>query len=435
VPSSGKGFVTGRKFDAVQEGERLKRRVVITGMGAVTPLGNGIAETWEGICCGKSGIAPITRFDCTAFETKIAGEVKGFDPLRYVNKKELRRLDDFIIYALAAAEMAMTDAGLVIGKERAERSGVIIGSAIGGLATMEREKEAIFLGGPRKMSPFAIPAVLANLAAGHVSIRFGAKGPINCTVTACASGACAIGDAARIIAEGYADVMIAGGVEAAVTPLCVAGFNAMRALSRRNDEPQKASRPFDRDRDGFVMGEGSGVVILEALPHALARDARIHGELTGYGLTSDAFHMAAPPPGHEGAARCMKAALQDAGMDASEIDYINAHGTSTPLNDACETEAIKTVFGEHAKRLAVSSTKSMTGHLLGAAGGLEAILCLKAIGEGVLPPTINLDHPDPACDLDYVPHRARKKEIRTAMSNTFGFGGVNAVLIFRKLEK
>jgi 3-oxoacyl-[acyl-carrier-protein] synthase II len=403
-------------------------------MGAVTPLGNTMEETWKGICSGKSGIAPITRFDCTAFETKIAGEVKGFDPLRYVNKKELRRLDDFIIYALAAAEMALADAGLVIGEERAERTGVIIGSGIGGLATIEKEKEAILQGGPRKMSPFTIPAVLANLAAGHVSIRFGAKGPINCTVTACASGTCAIGDAARIIADGYADVMVAGGVEAAVTPMCVAGFNAMRALSRRNDEPQKASRPFDRDRDGFVMGEGSGVVILEALSHALTRDARIQGEFAGYGLTSDAFHMAAPPPGHEGAARCMKNALLDAGMDAAEIDYINAHGTSTPLNDAYETEAIKTIFGEHAKRLAVSSTKSMTGHLFGAAGGLEAILCLKAIGEGVLPPTINLDYPDPACDLDYVPHQARKKEIRTAMSNTFGFGGVNAVLIFRKFE-
>ena len=401
-------------------------------MGAVTPLGNSVAETWEGICRGKSGIAPITRFDCAAFETRIAGEVKGFDPLRYVNKKEQRRLDDFIIYALAAAEMALADAGLVINGEGAERTGVIIGSAIGGLATLEKEKEAILLGGPRKMSAFTIPAVLANLAAGHVSIRFGAKGPINCTVTACASGTCAIGDAARMIADGYADIMIAGGVEAAVTPLSVAGFNAMRALSRRNDEPEKASRPFDRDRDGFVIGEGSGVVILESLPHALARGARIQGEVAGYGLTSDAFHMAAPPPGHEGAARCMQLSLQDAGMNAAEIDYINAHGTSTPLNDAYETEAIKTVFGEHAWRLAVSSTKSMTGHLLGAAGGLEAILCLKAICEGVLPPTMNLDHPDPACDLDYVPHQARKKEIRTAMSNTFGFGGVNAVLIFRK---
>jgi len=413
----------------------LDRRVVITGMGAVTPLGNTVAETWEGICRGKSGIGRITRFDSTAFETKIAGELKGFDPLQYVNRKEQRRLDDFIIYALASAEMAMADASLVIGAGEAERAGVIIGSAIGGLATIEKEKEAVLLGGPRKMSPFTIPAALANLAAGHVSIRFGAKGPINCSVTACASGTCAIGDAARIIAGGYADVMIAGGVDAAVTPLCVAGFNAMQAISTRNEEPEKASRPFDRDRDGFVISEGCGLVVLEALPRALEKGARIYGELVGYGSTGDAFHMAAPPPGHEGAARCMRAALHDAGMDASGIDYINAHGTSTVLNDAYETEAIKAVFGEYARRLAVSSTKSMTGHLLGATGGLEAILSLMAIGEGILPPTINLDHPDPACDLDYVPHHARKMEIRAAMSNTFGFGGVNAVLIFRKFER
>ncbi len=412
----------------------MKRRVVITGLGAVTPLGNTVAETWEGICRGKSGAAPITRFDSTAFETKIAAEVKGFDPLRYLNKKELRRLDDFIIYALAAADMAMADADLIIGEERAERTGVIIGSGVGGLTTIEKEKVTLLQGGPRKMSPFTIPAILANLAGGHVSIRFGAKGPINCTVTACAAGTCAIGDAARLIADGYADIMIAGGTEAAVTPMCVAGFNAMRALSRRNDEPQKASRPFDRDRDGFLVSEGSGVVILEALSHALERGAKIQGELVGYGLTGDAFHMAAPPPGHEGAARAMKVALRDAGMDRTEIDYINAHGTSTLLNDACETDAIKTVFGEHATRLAVSSTKSMTGHMFGAAGAVEAIFCLKAISEGVLPPTINLDHPDSECDLDYVPHQARKKEIRTAMSNTFGFGGVNAVLIFRKWE-
>ncbi|OHE17741.1 MAG: beta-ketoacyl-[acyl-carrier-protein] synthase II [Syntrophobacterales bacterium GWC2_56_13] len=404
-------------------------------MGAVTPLGNTVAETWEGICRGKSGIGRITRFDCTAFETKIAGELKGFDPLQYVNRKEQRRLDDFIIYALASAEMAMADAGLVIGAGEAERAGVIIGSAIGGIATIEKEKEAVLLGGPRKMSPFTVPAALANLAAGHVSIRFGAKGPINCSVTACASGTCSIGDAARIIAGGYADVMIAGGVDAAVTPLCVAGFNAMQAISTRNEEPEKASRPFDRDRDGFVISEGCGLVVLEALPRALEKGARIYGELAGYGSTSDAFHMAAPPPGHEGAARCMRAALHDAGMDASGIDYINAHGTATTLNDAYETEAIKAVFGEYARRLAVSSTKSMTGHLLGATGGLEAILALKAIGEGILPPTINLDNPDPACDLDYVPHQARKMEIRTAMSNTFGFGGVNAVLIFRKFER
>ena len=413
----------------------MNRRVVITGMGAVTPLGNTVAETWEGICRGKSGIGRITRFDCTAFETKIAGELKGFDPLQYVNRKEQRRLDDFIIYALASAEMAMADAGLVIGAGEAERAGVIIGSAIGGIATIEKEKEAVLLGGPRKMSPFTVPAALANLAAGHVSIRFGAKGPINCSVTACASGTCSIGDAARIIAGGYADVMIAGGVDAAVTPLCVAGFNAMQAISTRNEEPEKASRPFDRDRDGFVISEGCGLVVLEALPRALEKGARIYGELAGYGSTSDAFHMAAPPPGHEGAARCMRAALHDAGMDASGIDYINAHGTATTLNDAYETEAIKAVFGEYARRLAVSSTKSMTGHLLGATGGLEAILALKAIGEGILPPTINLDNPDPACDLDYVPHQARKMEIRTAMSNTFGFGGVNAVLIFRKFER
>jgi 3-oxoacyl-[acyl-carrier-protein] synthase II len=401
-------------------------------MGALSPLGNNVAETWEGICRGRSGIGPITRFESTAFETKIAGELKGFDPLPYVNRKELRRLDDFIIYALAAAEMAVADAGLAVAGPDAERTGVVIGSGIGGLTTLEKEKEAIMEGGPRRMSPFTIPAVLANLASGHVSIRFGAKGPINCTVTACAAGTCALGDASRIIADGYADVMIAGGSEAVVTPLCVAGFNAMRALSRRNDEPPKASRPFDGDRDGFVIGEGAGVVVLESLDHALARGARILGEVAGYGVTSDAFHMAAPPPGHEGAARAMQAALLDAGLPAEGIDYINAHGTSTPLNDAAETEAIKRVFGEQARRLAVSSTKSMTGHMLGAAGALEAILCLKALAEGVLPPTINLDRPDPACDLDYVPHRAVKRELRAAMSNTFGFGGVNAVLIFRK---
>jgi 3-oxoacyl-[acyl-carrier-protein] synthase II len=409
--------------------------VVITGLGAVTPLGNSVAETWEGIWRGKSGITGITKFDCTLFETKIAGELKGFDPTRYVNRKEVRRLDDFLIYALAASEMAIADAGLAIVAAEAHRTGVIIGSAIGGLSTMEKEKEAILLGGPRKMSPFAIPSVLANLAAGHVSIRFGAKGPINCSVTACASGTCSIGDAGRIIAGGHADFMIAGGVDAAVTPMCVAGFNAMRAISKRNDEPEKASRPFDRDRDGFVIGEGCGVVILESLSHAQRRGARIYGELAGYGNTSDAFHMAAPPDGHEGAARCMQVALEDAGMNASDIDYINAHGTSTQMNDAFETEAIKTVFGEHARALAVSSTKSMTGHLLGAAGAIEAIFCLKAIGEGVLPPTINLDYPDPDCDLDYVPHRARQCEIRTAMSNTFGFGGVNAVLILKKFEE
>ncbi len=339
-----------------------------------------------------------------------------------------------VCYINGDGKMAKADADLTIGPAEAERTGVIIGSAIGGLATIEKEKEAILQHGPRKMPPFTVPAVLANLAAGNVSIRFGAKGPINCTVTACATGSCAIGDAARLISEGHADAMIAGGVDAAITPLCVAGFCAMRAVSTRNDEPQKASRPFDRDRDGFVIGEGCGIVVLESLPAALARGARIHGELVGYGLTSDAFHMVAPPPGHEGAARCMAAALKDAGMDGSEIDYINAHGTSTPMNDGYETQAIKAVFGPHAPKLAVSSTKSMIGHLLGAAGGVEAIFCLKAIGEGVIPPTINLDNPDPECDLDYVPHQARRQAVRIAMSNTFGFGGVNATLIFKRYE-
>jgi 3-oxoacyl-[acyl-carrier-protein] synthase II len=402
-------------------------------MGAVTPIGNSAEDTWRGICAGQSGIGTITKFDTTAYETKIAGEVKNFDPLSFISKKDLRKLDDFIIYALACAQMAIADAGLTIDETNALRTGVIIGSAIGGLATMEKAKETILHDGPRRMSTFTISSVLANLGAGQVSIRCGAKGPINCTVTACASGTNAIGDAARIIAHNYADVMITGGVEAAVCPLSVAGFNAMRALSTRNEEPQKASRPFDKDRDGFVIGEGCGLLILEELSYAVNRGARIYAEVIGYGSTSDAFHIAAPPPGHEGALRCMKAALLDAGLQPEEIDYINAHGTSTFLNDIYETQAINSLFGDHSKTLAVSSTKSMTGHLLGATGGVEAILSVKAICDGIIPPTINLDNPDPQCDLDYVPHTARKREIRTAMSNSFGFGGANAVLIFRKL--
>lgn len=410
----------------------MHRRVVITGLGAVTPLGNTARETWEGICAGKSGIGRITKFDSNAFKTKIAGEIKNFDPLFFVNKKELRHLDDFIIYALAAAEMAVTDAGLVIDDANAERVGVSIGSAIGGLSTLEKEKENILRFGPGKVSPFTIPAVLANLGAGQVSIKLRAKGPVNCSVTACASGTCAIGDAFRLVAGNYAETMIAGGVDAAVTPLAVAGFNAMRALSVNNEQPEKASRPFDGRRDGFVIGEGCGLLVMENLSTALQRGARIYAEVIGYGLAGDAYHPAAPPPGHDGAARSMRAALSDAGIKPSDVDYINAHGTSTPLNDKYETEAIKAVFGEHSKFLAVSSTKSMTGHLLGAAGGVEAIIAVKAIGEGIVPPTINLDYPDPACDLDYVPHQARRKEINVVMSNTFGFGGVNAVLILRK---
>lgn len=412
----------------------MKRRVVVTGLGALTPLGNSAQESWEGAIAGKSGVGGITKFDTKSFNTRIAAEIKNFDPLKFVDKKEVRRYDDFILYALAAAEMAMADAALTIGSEISTRAGVIIGSAIGGLATMEHEKNVLQASGPHKISPFAIPGLLANLASGHVSIRFGAKGPISCAVTACAAGTSAIGDAYKTIAQGDADIMITGGTEAAITPLAVAGFNAMRALSRHNDEPQKASRPFDAKRDGFVMGEGSGIIILEELSLALKRGARIYAELAGYGCTSDAFHMAAPPPGHDGAARSMLVALKDAGLNPEEIDYINAHGTSTPLNDLYETQAIKTLFGRHARKLMVSSTKSMTGHMLGATGGVEAIFAIKALQEGIIPPTINLDNPDPECDLDYVPNIARKKEIHAALSNTFGFGGVNSVLAFKKFR-
>ncbi len=413
----------------------MKRRVVVTGLGALTPLGNSLSETWEAAIAGKSGVGPITKFDSSAYKTRIAAEVKNFDPLQYVSKQEVRRYDAFILYALAAAEMALADARLAVGSEFAERTGVIIGSAIGGLATLEEEYQNLLNAGPRKISPFAVPAILANLASGHVSIRFGAKGPINCAVTACAAGTSAIGDAYKTIAHGDADVMITGGTEAAVTQLAVGGFGSMRALSVRNEEPQRASRPFDKDRDGFIIGEGCGIMILEELSFALNRGAHIYAELAGYGCTSDAFHMAAPPPGHEGAARSMRVAINDSGLNPEEIDYINAHGTSTPLNDLYETQAIKSLFGEHAKKLMVSSTKSMTGHMLGATGGVEAIFAVKALHEKIIPPTINLDHSGEECDLDYVPNVARHKAISTAMSNTFGFGGVNAVLVFKKFNE
>ncbi|HNY49910.1 MAG TPA: beta-ketoacyl-ACP synthase II [Smithella sp.] len=412
----------------------MKRRVVVTGLGALTPLGNSVNESWENAIAGQSGIGPITKFDSSAYKTRIAGEIKNFDPLQYVSKQEVRRYDAFILYALAAAEMALADAKLAITSEFAERAGVIIGSAIGGLATLEEEFKSLLGGGPRKISPFAVPAILANLASGHVSIKFGARGPINCAVTACAAGTSAIGDAYKTVVCGDADVMITGGTEAAITPLAVGGFGSMRALSTKNDEPQKASRPFDKDRDGFIIGEGCGIVILEELSFALNRGARIYAELAGYGCTSDAFHVAAPPPGHEGAARSMKIAIRDAGLNPEDVDYINAHGTSTPLNDLYETQAIKSLFGEHAKKLMVSSTKSMTGHMLGGTGGAEAIFAIKALQEGMIPPTMNLDHPGEECDLDYVPNVSRHREIHTAMSNTFGFGGVNAVLLFKKFK-
>ncbi len=412
----------------------MKRRVVVTGLGALTPLGNSVAETWAGAIAGKSGIGPITRFDAGIFASRIAGELKNFDPAQYVDKKEIRRYDSFAIYTLAASQMALEDAALTIGPEIAERVGVIIGSGMGGVQTLEDEIKVLNTSGPRRLSPFAVPAIIANLGSGHVSMRFGAKGPISCTVTACASGTSAIGDAYKSIAYGDADAMITGGVEAAVTPLGIGGFCAMKALSTRNDEPEKASRPFDKERNGFVLSEGCGVLILEELSFALNRGAKIYAEMVGYGCTSDAFHLAAPPPGHEGAGRSMRVAIKDAGLKTTDIDYINAHGTSTPLNDLYETQAIKDLFGEHAKRLMVSSTKSMTGHMLGATGAVEAIFSIKAICEGVIPPTINLDNPDDGCDLDFVPNVARHKEISTAMSNSFGFGGVNAVVIFKKYQ-
>ncbi|GAB6271295.1 MAG: beta-ketoacyl-ACP synthase II [Smithellaceae bacterium] len=410
----------------------MKRRIVVTGLGALTPLGNSVSESWAGAVAGKSGIGPITRFDASAHGSRIAGEIKNFDPSRYVDKKEVRRLDNFAIYALAASQMAMDDAALTIGPEIAERVGVIVGSAIGGVATFEEEVQTLHDKGPRRVSPFAVPSILANLGSGHVSMRFGAKGPINCAVTACASGTSAIGDAYKIIAYGDADAMIAGGVEAAVTPLSVAGFCSMRALSTQNDEPEKASRPFDKGRDGFVIAEGCGILILEELSFALKRGAKIYAEIVGYGCTSDAYHLAAPPPEHEGAGRSMQVAIKDAGLQATDIDYVNAHGTSTPLNDLYEVQAIKRLFGDHAKKLLISSTKSMTGHMLGGAGGVEAIFTIKALQEGIIPPTINLDHPDEECDLDFVPNVARHQEIHTALSNSFGFGGVNAVIVLKK---
>ncbi len=412
----------------------MKRRVVVTGLGLVTPNGIGVETAWKNICEGRSGIGPITRFDTNGFETKIAAEVKDFNPEQYIEKKEIKKMDLFIQYALAATKEALEDAQLRITPENCERIGVIVGTGLGGLPNIEKFHQILMERGPSRVSPFFIPMVIANLASGHIAIQFGAKGPNTCIVTACATGAHCIGDAFRAIRYGDADAIIAGGTEANITPLCVSGFNAMKALSTRNDEPQKACRPFEKNRDGFVIGEGAGILILEELEFALRRKAKIYAELIGFGYTGDAYHITAPPPDGEGAARCMKMAIRDAGLMPEEVDYINAHGTSTPLNDVTETIAIKTVFGEHAKKIPISATKSMTGHLLGAAGSTEAIFTILSIRDGILPPTINYEEPDPECDLDYVPNQARRQKIRVGMSNAFGFGGTNATLIFKKFE-
>jgi 3-oxoacyl-[acyl-carrier-protein] synthase II len=407
------------------------RRVVVTGLGALTPIGNTADEFWSALLQGRSGVGPITRFDATDYPTRIAGEIKNFDPLTFVDKKEARRMDPFLQYAIASAVMAVQDAALDTEKVDGTRFGVLIGSGIGGISTLLETHKTLLDKGPDRVSPFFIPMMIINMASGLVSMRFGAKGPNSSVVTACATGNHAIGDSFKIIQRGDADVMIAGGSEAIVIPLCIAGFCSMKAMSTRNDEPTKAMRPFDANRDGFVCGEGAGLVILESLDHARARDARIYAEIVGYGLTSDAHHLTAPDPEGDGAARAMAGALRDGGLEASAVGYINAHGTSTPYNDKFETLAIKRVFGDHARRLAVSSTKSMTGHMLGAAGGVEAIATALALHHGVLPPTINYESPDPECDLDYVPNQARKQDVEVALSNAFGFGGTNATLAFR----
>jgi 3-oxoacyl-[acyl-carrier-protein] synthase II len=410
----------------------LARRVVVTGVGLVSALGVGTEETWQNLLAGKSGAAPITHFDTTGFPVTFAAEVKGFEPLRFVEKREVKKMGLFIQFAMAAAEFAMEQSGLKITPDLAERAGVYIGSGIGGFDVIEREHTALMQGGPRRISPFFIPASIVNLASGFVSIRWGAKGPNSATCTACSSSAHAVGDSFRLIQRGDADVMISGGAEAAITPMGVGGFASMRALSARNDEPEKASRPFDRDRDGFVIGEGSGILILEELEFARKRGATILGEVAGYGMSGDAFHITQPSEDADGAIRVMQNALKDAGVEPGQVDYINAHGTSTPFNDKLETKAIKAVFGEHAAKLPISSTKSMTGHLLGGAGGLEAGIVTLILRDQIIPPTINYENPDPECDLDYVPNQARRAEIRCALSNSFGFGGTNAALVLKR---
>lgn len=412
----------------------MKKRVVVTGMGAITPVGIGKDAYWQALIAGKSGIGPITRFDASEYSTQIAGEVNDFDPSLYIDKKEAKRMDRFTQFAVAASKMALEDSAIDLEKTDRTRVGTMIGAGIGGMDTLNDQFRTLFDKGPNRISPFFVPMMIGNMAAGQTSISFGLQGPCSCIVTACASGTNAIGDAFKIIERGDADVMLAGGTEAAISPIAMAGFCSMKAMSTRNDEPLKASRPFDKDRDGFVMGEGSGILVLESLEHALARGAKIYAEISGYGTNADAYHITAVAPGGVQAARCMEMAINDAGIAPQDVDYINAHGTSTGLNDKNETLAIKSLFGDHAMKLAVSSTKSMTGHLLGAAGGIEAIASVLAITESMVPPTINYETPDEEMDLDYVPNTARQREVNVALSNSFGFGGHNATVLFRKYQ-
>jgi len=409
------------------------RRVVVTGVGIVSPLGTGLEKNWQALMEGRSGVGQITRFDASSLPTQIAAEVKDFVPEDFIEKKEVKKMDTFIQYSLAAADMAMQDSGLQITEENAERVGVLVGAGLGGLPAIEKYHEIYQESGYKKISPFFIPMLIINLAPGQISIKYGAKGPNLSSVSACATGTHSIGDAYHMIKRGDVDAMIAGGTESTITPLGVSGFCVMKALSTRNDDPQAASRPFEKNRDGFVMAEGAGIVILEEYESAKKRGAKIYGEVCGYGLTSDAYHLTAPAPGGEGAARCMKMALRNGGINPEEVDYINAHGTSTPFNDLFETLAIKSSLGDHAKKVMVSSTKSMTGHALGAAGAMEAIYCLLAMQRGAVPPTINYNEADPECDLDYVPNTARQAEVKVALSNSLGFGGTNATLAFRKI--
>lgn len=409
-----------------------QKRVVVTGVGAITPIGNTPVEYWEGLLSGRNGIGPITLFDASQHKCRIAGEVKGYDPHEYLDAKDAKRMDRFAQFAVSASSQALRDAQFVINELNAEQVGVIIGTGIGGIKVLEEQQTVYLNRGPDRCSPFMVPMMIANMAAGLTAIHTGAKGPNSCSVTACAAGSNAVGDAFRLVQRGYAQAMLCGGAEAAVTPLSVAGFAAARTLSRRNDDPAHACRPFDRDRDGFVMGEGAGILLLEELGHALSRGAKIYAEIVGYGMTCDAYHMTAPVPSGEGAARAIQLALKDAKLNANQVSYINAHGTSTTANDSTETAAIKKALGESAYKVAISSTKSMTGHLLGGSGGIEAVATVMAIANDKIPPTINLDNPDSECDLDYVPHSCRAQTIEVALSNSFGFGGHNVTLAFKK---